>query len=435
MSNVDLQKIWLRERTDERVTLKKVAIAISKIIPSDGDDYELLISEAVRGDEYATCELALALHRDPSIQPWLSRSWLWLAACMDSKDAQMLLARELALSATDIEPPMAPDVLQAKSLQWLNAELSPSHQAARPGVSDGERVTVVSKIGDPASREGRDLASRYAEIVGKPIGFSGAGISPHKLRSEMLHLWPWADSVAKKVAADLLLLEKKFDPRSYLRPLLLVGEPGCGKTSMLEWLGEKLGLHVSLVACAGANDAGGLSSVTRGWATSRPCLPFQLMSESGTANPFIILDEIDKGTSIGSQNGSIVGAALNMLSSSGKFFDNCLMANVDISYVSFMATANDISQVPAPLLDRFTVINVPKPRLEDFDGIIREIASGHVVRNTNHPVPDIFLTGEEIDFLFKVFADSSRSIRVLKKAYSSLLSASLNAPEMPPLLN
>src|SRR3546814_1060105 len=113
---------------------------------------------------------------------------------------------------------------------------------------------------------------------------------------------------------------------------------------MLEWLGDRLGLSTSIVACAGSNDAGGLNSVTRGWATSRPCLPFQLMAETRTANPYIILDEIDKGADIGSQNGSIVGAVLNMLSSSGKFFDNCLMANIDLRYASFMATANDDRQ-------------------------------------------------------------------------------------------
>ena len=434
MQRIDVERIWLRERTDDAVLLKKIAVSLGKIVPSDGDDYELLLSEAVGGDECATCELALALHRDTSIQAWLSRSWLWLAACRDSKDAQMILARELAMAATDKEPPLSPEVLQAKSLHWLNAEIA-------MGASDDlgeEQHVVVASIGDASSREGRDLAARYAAIVGKPLGFGGKRLNSggiHRLREDMIALWPWAPEVAKKVAADLLLLEKKFDPRIHFRPLLLVGNPGCGKTSMLEWLGERLNLPMSMVACAGSNDAGGLTSVTRGWATSRPCLPFQLMAETRMANPYIILDEIDKGASVGSQNGSIAGAALNMLSSSGKFFDNCLMANIDLNYTSFMATANDLSSLPAPLRDRFNVVQVPNPRAEDFDVILNSIASSHVVRDTQHQVPDIFLTNDEVGFLFRVFVESSRSIRVLKKAYDALLSEALNVPELPVLLN
>src|SRR3546814_14387264 len=110
------------------------------------------------------------------------------------------------------------------------------------------------------------------------------------------------------------------------------------------------------------------------------------------------------------------------------------MSNIDLRYASFMATANDVAELPHPLLDRFNVVRVPNPRAEDFDVILNAIASSHVVRDTGCQIPDLFLAGDEIAFLAQVFVESSRSIRVLKKAYENLLSEVLNITEATRLL-
>src|SRR3546814_12151380 len=90
------------------------------------------------------------------------------------------------------------------------------------------------------------------------------------------------------------------------------------------------------------------------------------MAEHACPNPALILDELDKGTDIGGRNGSAVAAALGMLTGPTAFWDSCLLAPADVSHVTFLATANNLARLPSELLDRFSVLEFPRPAPEPF---------------------------------------------------------------------
>ncbi len=433
MSNkVIVETIWLQERVDDASSINAAIDTLGRIPPNDSDDYDFLLDQARRGDRSAAFQLAKILVDDRSVPRWLGLGWLWVAACRGFKDAQMLLARELAHSATDAEPSGTPSKLLRMSLNWLNGQLPvcdvAADEAKRVSAGQGDLPSrcVLSRIGDPQSRDGRDLQARFSHMIGRQIGFAGTVCDPKALRDAIDEIWPWATDVSRHIAGQIALQMRAFDSRIRLRPLLVVGPPGCGKTSILEWCCEQLQLPRAVIACAGANDASGLAAVTRGWSTSRPCVPFQLMAESGCVNPVVIMDELDKGAPLGGQNGSVMGAVINMLGGSGKYFDGCLMAEVDLSYVSFLATANNLSALPTPLRDRFTVVRVPSPRPEHFPVVLAKIVADTArdigVDRAHMPALS------EVDQLklLDIFVLGGQSIRVLQRAYSSFLDERMN---------
>lgn len=433
------ESIWLRPRTDSASEVAVATGILGRILPSDTDDYDFLMEQALKGDTVSTYQLALALHEDVSVQRWLALGWMWIAGCRGFKQAQMMLAREMALASSDDPPPLPPDELLGLALNWLNAQI-PVARASRCNPSPDDRQThgvcVVSRIGDAESRDGRDIQARYKHVIGQEIGFAGHLIDSRKLMADLDERWPWATNVNRHFAATFEMMIRAFDTRVRFQPILLVGEPGCGKTSMLDWLCTEVGLPKTTISCAGVNDASGLASVTRGWSTSRPCVPFQAIADNECANPAIILDEIDKGSAIGGQNGSVMGAAINMLSSSGKYFDGCLMAEVDLGYVSFLATANSLEPLPVPLRERFAIFRIPQPGPEHFTQVLQRTIGDLSVEAglTAADIPP--LSDWERQRLFQVFIESNRSLRVLRRAYSLLLNEKMiEEMTVPRLMN
>lgn len=162
------------------------------------------------------------------------------------------------------------------------------------------------------------------------------------------------------------------------RPTLFVGRPGCGKTSLARAIAETVGLPVTVYSAAGSADSS-LAGTSAQWHSSRPSVPLDLVRASRTANPLIVVDEIDKAAR-GSHNGSLVDALLGFLepATARAYRDLSLEVEVDLSYVSWICTANNIRQVPGPLRDRLRVIEIPEPdwrHLGDLAGnILDDIA-------------------------------------------------------------
>ena len=104
------------------------------------------------------------------------------------------------------------------------------------------------------------------------------------------------------------------------------------------------------------------------------------MATHGVCNPGLVLDEIDKTTAAGSQNGSVSAALLSMVGEE-RFHDACLMADVDVSRVSYIATANSVEAVDEFLRDRFEVVMVPAPRVEDLPTLHANAVADFMRRN------------------------------------------------------
>src|SRR5919109_5611174 len=158
-----------------------------------------------------------------------------------------------------------------------------------------------------------------------------------------------------------------------LPPMLLLGEPGIGKTHFARKVAELLGTGFGFVPMSSLTAGWVLSGASSQWKNAKPGKVFDTFVNGDYANPVIVVDEIDKASAEGQYDP--LGALYELLEveTATRFVDEFVEVPIDASGAVWLATANDVGRIPEPLLSRLAVYEIDAPDAEGAARIARNI--------------------------------------------------------------
>lgn len=209
----------------------------------------------------------------------------------------------------------------------------------------------------PFSAEATVSRNYIETVIELPWEKSTKDIVDLKKANEVLERDHYGLKDAKSKVLDFLAV-KKLNPNMKGSILCLAGPPGIGKTSLVKSIADAMGRKFVRVSLGGVRDEAEIRGHRRTYIGSMPGKLIKAMKEAGTKNPVILLDEIDKMSN--DYKGDPASAMLEVLDpeQNSHFEDHYIDMPFDLSKVFFVATANDLRNISAPLRDRMEIVNI-----------------------------------------------------------------------------
>lgn len=300
-------------------------------------------------------------------------------------------------------------------------------------------VRPCLKIAEEAIETGGGFASvadRYVELTAELPLAGGAMMRAGSdgeiaLTARLRAAAPWLESAIAVIDRQLRIQNWAGRPWIAWRPLCLAGAPGTGKSHLARLIGTLAGAGHGTLDLAGTSDNRTLEGTARGWNSAQPCWPALMMHQTLTANPVLVLEELDKAGGSG-RNGKPLETLLTMIEAetAARYYDKCLLAPVNLSHICWILTCNSADGLPAPLRSRLDIVEVAGPGPEHFDALVRTILSDLAGGWQVPPamMPDI--PSKALVSLRKAFA-RTHSVRRLRRHIESIVAALIPAERGP----
>lgn len=286
----------------------------------------------------------------------------------------------------DIQSKVRSDLDQQQREYFLHQQMK-TIQEELGGASHEEEIEEMRQLG--AKKNWPDLTAKLFERELSKLQRMNPQVAEYAIQRNYLELFlelPWNDMAAdsiemdkarkildrdhhgltevkKRILEHLAVLKLKGDMKSPI--LCLYGPPGVGKTSLGKSIAEAMGRPYVRMSLGGLRDEAEIRGHRKTYIGAMPGRIIQNIKKAGVSNPVFVLDEIDK-LAHGAQ-GDPSSALLEVLDpeQNDSFYDNFLEAGYDLSKVMFIATANNIGDIPAALRDRMELIEVNGYALEE----------------------------------------------------------------------
>jgi|GEM_PF-6388404 len=264
--------------------------------------------------------------------------------------------------------------------QIMNNPMTPATRHAAParmddypqdeaGQSGEKSVLLVKKIGDGESEKDLYVVKKYKPLI-EPMQLVRVGQSVAVIQEVLDTEFPWMTPITAIICDELIENQRYQFSTALVKPFVLVGSPGSGKSHYVQRLADLMSVPRLMLSVGGMSDNSTLRGTARSWSTGRPSVISEFMNEHACPNPVVILDEIEKGGT-GHNNGNVYDTLLQLLETrnAASFYDECLMSPIDLSRVTYCATANSTENLPQPIRDRLRVLRVPNPTAAHLLGL------------------------------------------------------------------
>ena len=225
----------------------------------------------------------------------------------------------------------------------------------------------------------------------------------------------------KKVKERILefLAVHMLNPEIKGQIICLAGPPGIGKTSIAKSIAKAMGRKYARVSLGGVRDEADIRGHRKTYVGAMPGRVITALTQASSANPLILFDEIDKLCS--DIKGDPSSAMLEVLDAEQNyaFRDHFIEVPFDLSKAVFITTANNVSAIPAPLLDRMEVIELPSYTAEEKFHIAKEHLVPKQLKEHGLKASQLRITDDAINELIQYYTKEA-GVRSLERSIASL---------------
>ena len=331
---------------------------------------------------------------------------------------QFMIERLLASSAPaeiieDEDEEEAGDEMKLTSIQSITDFMTCAGRTLPDNIRLWARRNLAVARSHEVSPEERRHAQRALSIMMNVQWKSNyfEAIDPQEARRILDEELYGMESVKQRIIETIIQINRTHTLPAY--GLLLIGPAGTGKSQIAYAVARILKLPWTTLDMSSINDPEQLTGSSRIYANAKPGIIMEAFSAAGESNLVFIINELDKAAS-GKGNGNPADVLLTLLDNLG-FTDNYMECMVPTVGVYPIATANDKSQISAPLMSRFAVIDIPDYTSEEKKIIFSKYVLPKVLKRMSLKAEECVVTEEGLDAIVELHKNTS-GIRDLEQA-------------------